>query len=223
MSSAEVLSRRRSRAGSALGVGLSVIAHLVFFAAILFGAQKPGFYEESSPIADVELIPAWPSSAHRKPQAVKATPRHEPEKTETTVRPKQALSTPVGRDGSIKPPALQPEGTSPQNGAFHPALGLGLGCAHADFMRLTSEERAACNHRFASRAAADRDYAEAGIDPEARAAFDAATERENVLQTPFLSAMPKKGCRPRVTEHDAAAFGKSQPDFTVQATCVVHF
>lgn len=80
-----------------------------------------------------------------------------------------------------------------------------------------------CRDRFASRGAADRDYAEVGIDPKARAAFDTRSKAETFLRSPFLSAMPKKGCRPRITEHDAAAFGTSQPDFTVQATCVVNF
>ena len=100
---------------------------------------------------------------------------------------------------------------------------LGLGCAHPDFMRLTAEERAACRDRFAERGVSNRDYAEAGIDPKARAAFDSKSKAETFLRSPFLSAMPNKGCRPRVTEHDAAAFGKSQPDVTVQATCVVKF
>ena len=221
-SSSILLNRRRRRVGSSLGVGLSLIAHLVFLAALAFGVKR-SFDATSVPIADIELIPAVPSVARRNRQTKPLTPGREPREVAPSTQQKQVVEAPAVTSAPIQP-ALPPTSVlPPANEAAPPALRLGVGCAHAEFMQLTAEERAACRDRLASRGAGDRDYAAAGIDPKVRAAFDARRKAETFLRSPFLSAMPKKGCRPRVTEHDAAAFGKSQPDVTFQATCVVNF
>ena len=218
-----LLDRRRRRVGSTLGVGLSLIAHLVFLAALAFGVKR-SFDATSVPIADIELIPAVPSVARRNHQTKPPTPGRERREVAPPTQQKQIVEPPAVTSSPIQP-ALTPSSVlpPPANEAAPPALRLGVGCAHAEFMQLTAEERAACRDRFASRAAGDRDYAAAGINTKVRAAFDARSKAETFLRSPFLSAMPKKGCRPRVTEHDAAAFGKSQPDVTLQATCVVNF
>ncbi len=218
-SSSDTLSWKRRRLGSSLGIALSLIAHLLLLAALVFGVRQ-GFEDEPARTADLELIPTWPSSIQRRtPTRRAAVPNATRDIEPRPSRPPMNTAATIGEAPASAPPTATPTLDRP----LAPALRLGLGCAHPDFMGLTDEERAACRDRFASKGAADRDYADAGIDPNRRAAFDLKSKTETLLRGPFLSAMPKKGCRPRVTEHDAAAFGKSQPDLTGEATCVVHF
>ncbi len=222
-SSSDALVRKRRRVGPSLGIVFSLFAHLLVLVALVLGVRQ-SFSVEPTRSSDVELIRAWPSDIRRRPQVKRQPP---PSETLDTTSPSRQTQLKTGPTNSGAPSPLPPP-TSPLPAPVPaqtpaPAMRLGVGCAHPDFMRLTPEERAACRDRFAARGPSDRDYAEAGIDPKARAAFDARSKAETFLRSPFLSAMPKKGCRPRVTEHDAAAFGKSQPDLTVEATCVVHF
>ena len=57
------------------------------------------------PIADVELIPAFPSAVHRKPRTTKTAPTSEPQEPAPSARQRQRFATPAA-------PAALPEPTA---------------------------------------------------------------------------------------------------------------
>ena len=91
-------------------------------------------------------------------------------------------------------------------------------------MRLTADERRDCQERFeAHEGAPGRAFAAVGSAQQAY--FDASAKRALWWQDPFLATDPKNGCRPKVTNHQAAIIGGrgQTSDWRVAMACGVSF
>ena len=202
---------------------LSAAFHICVIAGLLW-ALKPPLAAHDPPISEVAL---FPSSFGAGAPNVKLKPdRPEPPKARPAPPDRRALAAasiipfPLPADESSKP---TPSSPAPAGDLLAPSLRLALGCRHADFLALSETERARCRSKLAQGRETAADVTGFGVSPNAKAAFDRGAARERILTTPFLSSMPKKGCKPMLTEREAGVYGKSQPDFTVAVGCGVPF
>jgi hypothetical protein len=179
----------------------------------------------------VDLRPvAPPSAGHavdvdlvrvlRRPSETPAAPRETAPGPKSPGRTGNPPDIPVAAQGpgSITPPPalIRPEtvARAGPNGSLHGVLG----CAHAEFLRLSDIERRACEDRFLTPRSPVTAAASFGLDPGKRAAFDAAGVRE-----PLLAQTPVNGCRPRVAEKDDTVLGQSRPDWRATVGCAFSF
>ena len=103
------------------------------------------------------------------------------------------------------------------------ALRAGLGCEVSGAVELTADERRHCQQRFVAGEAPGRAFAVVGRAQ--RAYFDASAKRALWWQEPFLATDPKNGCRPKVTNQQAAIPGghSATSDWRVSMGCAVSF
>ncbi len=211
---------RRSGASArrrTLGVAASIVVHIAFLA---FLALSPGVRERETPVGsiDLQLVPPIPAEAVRRgrPASTAAPARRR------LAAPAAAADSGAAAAAEIPPPRTRSSEPSEPAGMAR-ALRRSLGCANADFMQLTPEERQHCRDQFAAAASGATVMAELGVDPRKRAIFDAPGKRDRILQEPFLAERPKRGCRPQVTEQDLPVNGSAPHDWTVSIACGVPF
>ena len=203
---------RRRLGGQAATLALSLVAHAVVLAALLWRVA-PLPTSPSTPTIEVTLTrPDAPSSA-RRPAAYQArTPRPSsaPPPTETipAVGPAPSVAAPPARAPSAAPP--------PDGAQLRAALQSALGCR--DSANLSPERRRACQERLA-RDLASRAGKSFGMDPARRAAFaEEARERE-----PFLARTPKDNCVPRLQEKEVGRGEMATHDWKFGFACAKAF
>jgi hypothetical protein len=195
-------------------VAASIGAHVLILAFLVMSARIESGYEPNRAL-EVRLV-SPPHEENRPKQTEKAAPSH---------RKLAPNRTPISNTvaGSVAPPpAPTPAPPAPPSG-LAAALRRSLGCGHADFVGLTSEERRRCRDQLAAYPNGVEERADFHLDPRKLAIFDAGAKRDRFLQEPFLAERPKKGCRPMVTVGDVPANGPAPQDVTVAIACGVQF
>ena len=208
-------------AGVRLGRSVAVLLSAAFHVCIVMGllwAMRPAAIVQDPPISEVVLFPSNFDVAH--PDAERHRRQSGPAKSGLSPRPQPGPDLPTPLMPDERPAASPP---SAATGGLAPSLRAALGCRHADFLGLSETERERCRLRLGEGRGTTADLTGFGVGPNARAAFDRGTEREKFLTTPFLSSMPKKGCKPMLTEREAGVYGKAAPDWTVSVGCGVPF
>ena len=156
----------------------SIATHAVVFAVLLWTLRTPGPSPESEAV-QVDLVRA-PTPPVRPP------PRPRPKRPDASVpfsRPPS--SAPAAPPDSV-PPRHGP--SSPETdaaGAARSALRAALGCEHADFLGLSTEERQRCQDRMRR---ASPPF-QVNLDPRGFYL---------VNPEPYLTRKPKNGCKVRV-------------------------
>jgi hypothetical protein len=176
--------------------------------------------EETARTLQVELLrqPGEHTRAKEKlPPRSGERARVSPPSTPQAPRATATVASPTPPGAVIVPPA---PGLSQ---GLSQALRHSLGCAQADYYRMTASEREECELRSAKLARAGMDGPYYGLAAEKQAAFEAEAKRANFLQEPFLAERPKKGCKPTVTEHEAGVYGRASPDWTASVACAIRF
>ena len=215
MADADDKRRRASARSRTLAIAASVAAHIAFLAFLALGMRVRDDYGPGH-VVEVQLVsPAPPPAPARRAPAI-AT------RSGRSLRITAAPALPVAGPATQPSAPLAPSASAASSGLAS-ALRRGLGCAHADFMDLSSAERRHCQDRMAAATVGHFETANLGIDPAKRAIFDAGARRDRFLQTPFLAEKPRKGCRPGLTEQDVGGNAPAPRDWTVSVACGVPF
>jgi hypothetical protein len=94
-----------------------------------------------------------------------------------------------------------------------------IGCSFGGMITLSEGERRHCHDVFAAGASNGPDLSRFALTGAKKAAFDAAGDRENVLQKPVLSARPKNGCKSFVDHQQYAQLGASRDAYSLSFGC----
>ena len=167
--------RRLGRGGA--GVVLSAALHAAVLGGLILAARGPGAPPPKPPIV-LELL----RSAPAKPREAKApSPRGEASRHRNARQATQPFPAPVA-PAPLPPPDLGPPVVAQVTPVVPPpvrkTLRAGIGCDHADFLKLSETERAACEHRLV--VASPHDIAKVFVvsDPKKRAEFDKAANKD---------------------------------------------
>jgi hypothetical protein len=198
-------------------LGLALSAHAVFVAALMWEAASG---ERGLPplqpleVRLVRLPPTEPRAGIRPPVSALSPRRAEATAALAPAPPLVLPAPPVSA-----PP--KPEDTAPAPVAG--ALRAGLGCELSGAVDLTADERRHCQQRFVAGEAPGRTFAVVGRSQQAY--FDASARRALWWREPFLATDPMNGCRPKVTNGQAAVPGghASISDWRVSMGCAVSF
>jgi hypothetical protein len=209
------LDRLRSRARRrTAALSAALCAHAVFVAALLWQADSGEHGPPPTQPLDVQLVrlppPAPVARAAVRPVQRPLSPR------ETA----PAAALPVGAIPPTASALPKPDVAAPPIAS---ALRAGLGCSASGALELTANERRHCQARFVAGDAPVNTYAVVGRAQQGY--FDASAKRALWWQQPFLATDPKTGCRPKVTNQQAAIPGGhgSISDWRVTMGCAVSF
>ncbi len=180
--------RGRRRRGAGPAIGVSIVLHLLFFAAIGLVVPKPKFLQVDQPPLTVTLLPSFEHArsqarkvagekAPTSGQAVKQIqlPRvHVPHATAANAPPSPIAApspgeAPSGRPGISNAPGPLPYDESERG--VRAFLRGTVGCETPDAVHLTAEEKARCAERFAQDARGGQTFS--AIDPAKRGAYAA--------------------------------------------------
>lgn len=168
MTAGRTLARRRSRLRILLILAVSALAHGAVIVVLLSGLHA-GDVTPEVPAMNMNFLP-FMRPVHQPPAAPIKTPLHPPPPEPAQHRDPD-IAEAAARGPVIVLPS-HPEGAGPPTAdlPFTSGLRRQLGCASADFLKLTREEREACDARLAL---ADREPPKlAVISPEKKAIFD---------------------------------------------------
>lgn len=185
----------------AIGVGVAVVAHAAFFAALVLTVTVPRLIEP--PAIQVSLVPAFPveAPARARPKPIPPPPRTEREiapRPGRLVGPEQVTPLPI--------PAAPPDAATrerlmaaPLATAREPVregLRTSGGCTDADFLKLSPSERAKCRQRAHDLGVGAPAYAVGPSDPKKRAWLDqqAAKNEAHRLRMEAPPSPPMGGC-----------------------------
>jgi len=212
-----------ARAGRrrAMALVLALAAHVVLIA-ILVWQTRPWTDDErgSAQVIDVRLapgltLPPRPGSS-RRPAAFPPIARAARLVERPIVAQTPAAPIPPSPARPTETPTAPSQATTSDASK---ALRAALGCDFAALADLTQAERQHCQDRLVQ----NRMGAPAqafGIDPAKRAIFEANAKRALWWQDPFLATTPKNGCRPKVTNQQAAIpGGHSTSDWRAGISC----
>jgi len=166
--------RKLGRGGVA--VALSAVFHAAVLGGLILAARGPGAPPPKPPIV-LELLRPAPAKPHKAPTPPLGGAPNAHAKAQPT-RTAPPLIAPV----ALPPPDLGPPVVAQVTPIIPPpvrkALRAGIGCDHADFLKLSEAERAACEHRLV--VASPRDIAKVFVvsDPRKRAEFDKAAAKD---------------------------------------------
>jgi hypothetical protein len=198
--------RRGASRARSLGAAVSLLAHLAFLALTIVGLQGAPGALPPGPAVDVELItasPATPSARTRSgtSSTVQATATERQPITPPPIAERSSgaaalpAPAPLSEAAPIADAPPVPAPPAPPS-ALASALRGSIGCDHSGLLGLSPAERERCRDRFAKTGkvpadltaleglawvALSRDGA-AGLDPEKRAAFDAAWKADHSPQ-----------------------------------------
>jgi hypothetical protein len=164
--------------GRLWGVAGSVAAHLVLLAIALWSLRTLAPPPEPQGV-QVQLVPPFRPlvrpSARRKLRSAVPAPA--------------APSPPPARAGAALPSPPAPSAEEDAAGAARATLRAALGCAHADFLNLSAEERQRCREKAAGN---PEDAATLALNLDPRGLYYRDPNAE-----PYLIRKPKNGCKIR--------------------------
>jgi hypothetical protein len=194
----------------------SLAAHLVVFALMALGTRSLPSAEPPRAF-DVDLVrPLVLPPPERKLPSVVAARRPPPAASNiraTVSAPPEVVAPFVVRPPGVEGPSAPPA-EDPALAAARQAVREGYGCDRKLRFRLSAAELAACDRH-------ERQYAaRKGQGPGATASLDLEGRFVKDDDEPYLSRMPKKGCKPRVS----GMGGDAQDDrVIVGLACVLRF
>jgi hypothetical protein len=200
-------------------VTFALVVHLAALGLLIIAAPGLMSGPRGERAISVELAPP----AHFLTRRTHSPPRAAPPRTPPIAAPNVegvAPPPPASVATVSPPPAIVPTNPPQQSGAAGLALRNSIiGCSFAETIPLSEAQRRHCRDAFAAGPRQGPDLSRFALAAATKAVFDAAADRENFLQKPFLSARPKNGCKPFVDHQQYASLGGSRDAYSVSFGC----
>ncbi len=199
MADTAVIRQRAPARTRAIGLGVAIAAHVALFTVLVLSIAIPRLIDP--PAIEVSLVPAFPVEA----KAPAKRPPPIPRQAERAIAPRASVPTGPAQIPALPIPAAPPD-TAARARLFaapftpHEPVREGLrtsgGCADADFLKLSPEERDKCRQRNQDLGANAPSYAVGPADPRKRAYLEkqVAKNEKHRLDMEAPPSAPMTGC-----------------------------